>query len=137
MRAHRSPSDRGAVTAETVMALPMLLAVTVGLVWLLAVGAGQIRMIDAARETARAMARGDSQSSAVAVGARIAPTGSRIAVASMGGRVVVTATGHVEGPGGLFGFLPSVQLQAESVALMEDAGGGDLGDGSSAVGFTH
>lgn len=42
-------SERGAVTAELALALPTLLAVTAALVWLLAVGVGQIRMVDAAR----------------------------------------------------------------------------------------
>ena len=123
---HRFAKDRGAVTAEAVMVLPILLAVTVGLMWLLAVGAGQIRMVDAARETARAVARGDSQASAVALGARIAPAGARIVVAEAGERVIVKASGQVAGPGGLFEFLPSIQLRAESVALVEDATGGVL-----------
>ena len=40
---------------------PLLVAVTVGLVWLLAVGAAQIRVVDGARETARMLARGDAE----------------------------------------------------------------------------
>ena len=119
-RAGRRTNERGAVTAETVMVLPMLLAVTAGMIWLLAVGAGQLRMIDAARETARALARGDDQSSAIALGARIAPEGARIVVNRSGGRVTVAAVGQVQGPGGLFDFVPGVQLHAESVALVED-----------------
>ena len=51
-------TSRGAATAELAMALPLLVAVTVGLVWLLAVGAAQIRVVDAARETARAAGPG-------------------------------------------------------------------------------
>jgi TadE-like protein len=127
----RRCTDAGAVTAETVMTLPLLMAVTVGLVWLMAVGAGQIRMVDAARETARGVARGDSESSAVAMGARIAPSGSVIAVATTGDRVVVRATGTIDGPGGLFEFLPAVRLSAESVALVEQgvAEGGAGPDG--------
>ena len=53
----RRRDQRGAVTAELALALPLLFAVTVGLVWLLAVGAAQIRVVDAARESARAVAR--------------------------------------------------------------------------------
>ncbi|MFC6345462.1 TadE family protein, partial [Nocardioides hankookensis] len=44
--------ERGAATAELAMTLPLLLAVTIGLVWLLSVGAAQVRAVDAARETA-------------------------------------------------------------------------------------
>ena len=52
-----SRDDSGAATAELAMALPLLLAVTVGLVWLLSVAAAQLRVVDAARESARAAAR--------------------------------------------------------------------------------
>ena len=56
--------ERGAATAELVMVIPLLVAVTIGLVWLLSVGAAQIQVVDAARETARAVARGDDSGSA-------------------------------------------------------------------------
>lgn len=115
--------DRGAVTAELAMALPLLMAVTVGLVWLLAIGAAQIRMVDAARETARAVARGDDVGAAIGIGRRIAPSGVSIAVVRDGDRVVVTARGTVDGPGGLFGFLPGAGVAAESVALLESSAG--------------
>jgi TadE-like protein len=123
----REHSDKGAVTAEAVMVLPVLLAVTVGLVWLLAVGAGQIRMVDAARETARAVARGDERSGAIALGARIAPDGTRLRVSQSAEHVIVTAEGEIDGPGGLFQFLPEVRLHAESVALVEEGTAGDAG----------
>ena len=51
--------ERGAATAELALAIPLLLSLTIGLVWLLSVGAAQVRMVDAAREAARATARGD------------------------------------------------------------------------------
>ena len=89
------------------MVLPLLVAVALGLVWLLAVGAAQVRTVDAARETARALARGDDEATAVARGLAVAPDGSRIAVSRGGGEVRVTVTGRVEGPGGLFADLPS------------------------------
>ena len=57
-RTARDRTDGGAATAELALGLPLLLAVTVGLVWLLAVGAAQVRVVDAAREAARAAARG-------------------------------------------------------------------------------
>lgn len=112
--------QRGAVTAELALALPTLLAVTAGLTWLLAVGVGQVRTVDAARETARALARGDDEAAAVSVGERIAPDGVRISVRRAEGHVVVTARGRMSGPGGLFDALPGADLEAEAVAVVEE-----------------
>ena len=120
-RRRRSGSERGAATAEFALGLPLVLAVTVGLVWLLAAASAQIRVVDAARESARSMARGDSESAARAVGASIAPTGAAIEMALEGGRVAVTASARVDGPGGLFDFLPGVTVRSRAVAVMEDA----------------
>ena len=117
----RSRGDAGAATAELAMALPLLLAVTVGLVWLLSVAAAQVRVVDAARESARAAARGDSSGAAVARGLEVAPPGSRITVSSRGDRVRAAAEGTVSGPGGLFAFLPGVTVRAEAVAAAEPA----------------
>jgi Flp pilus assembly protein TadG len=120
VRARRRQGERGAVTAELALTLPMLVAVTIGLCWLLAVGAAQVRVVDAARETARAVARGDSTGEAVARGQQVAPPGSTVTVTRDGGRVVAVASGRVDGPGGLFGFLPAVEVRAEAVTLDED-----------------
>ncbi|GAA1953638.1 hypothetical protein GCM10009798_11000 [Nocardioides panacihumi] len=111
--------DRGAATAELVMVLPALVAVTLGLVWLLSVGAAQVRTVDAARETARAWARGDDGTAAVDRGVRVGPDGTSVSVHSDGDQVVVTARARVQGPGGLFGFLPGVTVHARAVAATE------------------
>ena len=103
------------------MALPLLVALTIGLVWLLSVGAAQVRAVDAARETARAVARGDDVGAAVAAGERVVPEGGSVTVASDGERVTAEASADVDGPGGLFGFLPSVTVHAEAVALAEES----------------
>lgn len=116
----RSREATGAATAELALVLPLLAAVTVGLAWLLAVGAGQLRAVDAARETARAVARGDDPAAAVAVGQQVAPSGATVHVATTDGRVRVTVTGEVAGPGGLFAALPPARLRAEAVAVLEE-----------------
>jgi hypothetical protein len=112
--------ERGAVTAELTMALPLLVAVTVGLVWLLSLGAAQIRVVDAARETARAVARGDDRTAAVALGQRVAPDGATFSITGSGDEVHVEAEAWADGPGGLFGFLPRVRLHAEAVTSSEE-----------------
>ena len=116
----RRRRERGAVTAELAMVLPLLVAVTVGLVWLLAVGAAQVRTVDAARETARALARGDDQDEAVARGLRVAPPGSTVSVERSGADVRVEVVGEVAGPGGLLAHLPAAEVRAEAIAAVEE-----------------
>jgi Flp pilus assembly protein TadG len=112
--------DRGAVTAELAMALPVLVAVVVGLVWLLAVGAAQVRVVDAAREGARTLARGDPQAEVVGRVAQVAGGGAESSVDQAGGQVTVSVRRWVTGPGGLFGFLPGVEVHAIAVATLEE-----------------
>jgi Flp pilus assembly protein TadG len=112
------PDQRGAATAELALAIPLLVSLTLGLVWLLSVGATQVRMVDAAREAARASARGDPVGEAVSRGEQVAP-GSTVTVVTRDGQVVSTATGSVAPPGGLLGFLPSVRLRAQAVTAVE------------------
>lgn len=88
----RDAGERGAVTAELALGIPLLLALTVGLVWMLAVGAAQVRVIDASREAARAVARGDAAEAAEAVALRIAPAGARVRIVSSDGQVSVTTS---------------------------------------------
>jgi Flp pilus assembly protein TadG len=121
MRGAAGP-ERGAVTAELAMALPLLVAVTAGLVWLLTVGFAQVRMVDAARETARAIARGDDQADAFAVGRQVAPEGVSLTVSESDGLVTVRAIGRAGPPGRALAWVPEVELVAEAVALVEEDG---------------
>lgn len=110
--------QRGAVTAELALGIPVLVSLTIGLVWLLTIGVAQVRMVDAARETARAAARGDSASEAVDEGSRVAPD-AIVTVSTTGTDVRATASDVVEPPGGLLGFLPDVHVNAEAVTTAE------------------
>lgn len=118
----RAGRERGAVTAELALGLPLLLALTVGLVWLLAAGAAQVRVVDGAREAARMLARGDTRVDAVSRGSRVAGPGSRFRVDVSAGEVSVTVTRPFDGPGGVLEVLPGVELQAVAVAATEDSG---------------
>ena len=115
----RDPDEGGAVTAELALGMPLLLALTVGLVWVLAVGAAQVRVIDASREAARAVARGDSAEAAETVALRIAPAGAKVRIVSTGGQVSVTTSARVAAPGGLLGALPGATVSDEAVAVLE------------------
>ncbi len=110
--------QRGAATAELALGIPLLVSLTYGLVWILAVAATQVRVVDAARESARAAARGDASADAVARGEQVAP-GTTVVLSHRAGRVLASATGTVPPPGGLLGFLPAVRLRAEAVTAAE------------------
>lgn len=101
------------------MVLPLMVAVALGLAWLLSLAATQVRVVDAAREVARAEARDESRSTAVDLGRRVAPRGSVIGVQQEGDTVVVRVRSSVSGPGGMFAFLPAVHVEAEAVAARE------------------
>ena len=54
----RRMSDTGSVLLETAFAIPILLAVTVALVWVASLGAAYVRALDVAQTAARQAARG-------------------------------------------------------------------------------
>lgn len=60
-------ADRGFVTAEAAMVLPVLVMFATALVWGLLVVAAQIQCVDAARTGARAAARQDAPDAVVGV----------------------------------------------------------------------
>ena len=111
--------EAGAVTAETAVALPLLAVFAISMAWLVSLGITQVRALDAARETARAAARSDGSGSALALGRRVAPAGSRISLGHGGGTVVVKVSSPVTGPAGLFGHWATLRVEAEAVAARE------------------
>jgi Flp pilus assembly protein TadG len=115
----RQLDQSGAVTAEAAMVLPLLVAFALGMVWLFAVAVAQVRVVDGARETARAAARGESDDAAVARGRQVAPAGSRFVVSRGGHQVEVTVSAEVHGPGGLFARVPGLVLTSRAVAAQE------------------
>ena len=86
-------SDRGFVTAESAVVLPVLVMFAMALVWGLLVVAAQIQCVDAARTGARAAARQEPEAAVVKVAGDVAPRGAKVTVAREGAvvRVVVVA----------------------------------------------
>ncbi|WP_031080979.1 TadE family type IV pilus minor pilin [Streptomyces sp. NRRL WC-3549] len=115
-------AERGAVTAEAAMAVPVLVAFVLALVWALVAASDQIRCVDAARAGARAAARSEPEAAVLAVAREAAPGGARIAVERTGELWRVRVRSPAPGPGGL-----ALTLSAEAVALAEDTVGADLG----------
>jgi hypothetical protein len=118
-RSRRNSGETGAVTAEAAMVLPLLVAFAMGLVWVFAVAVAQVRLVDGARETARAAARGDGEAAAVAKGRQVAPSGARFHLSRVGDQVRVSVSAEVRGPGGLFAHVPGLRLTAAAVAAEE------------------
>jgi Flp pilus assembly protein TadG len=107
------------VTAEAAVVMPVLLSLVLGCTWFVAIAATKVRVVDAAREVARVVARGETEAAAVSHGRRVAPDGTRFSVRRGGGQVVVEASVAVDGPGGLFAFLPALTVESEAVAAEE------------------
>ncbi|MFF0276055.1 TadE family type IV pilus minor pilin [Streptomyces sp. NPDC004330] len=108
-------SDRGFVTVEAALALPVLALFTVTLLWGLAAAAAQIRCVDAARAGARVAARAEPPAAAESAARSAAPEGARVAVTRSGDLWRVTVEAVAPGPGGM-----GVTLRAEAAALAED-----------------
>ncbi len=112
-------THRGAVTAEVAIALPVLLTLLFLGVWLIGVVTVNIRCIDAARDVARAVARGESPESAQEIGRRTAPADAIITISRTDSdiHVTVTATPRLSAP--LLAALPASPITAEATVQSE------------------
>ncbi|WP_433164934.1 TadE family type IV pilus minor pilin [Kribbella sp. CA-247076] len=118
-RSGRTTTQRGAVTAEIAIALPVLLTLLYLGVWLIGVVTTNIRCIDAARDVARAVARGESPETAQEIGRRTAPPNAAITITRTGPdiQVTITATPHRNAP--LLSALPSTPITAKATLQSE------------------
>jgi Flp pilus assembly protein TadG len=118
-------NQRGAVTAEVAIALPVLLSLLFIGVWSIGVVMVNIQCIDAARDVARAVARGESLEAAQAIGRRAAPSNATIDIKRNGPdiHVTVTAAPHTEAP--LLAALPAAPVIAEATLRSEPGTQGD------------
>jgi TadE-like protein len=115
-------STRGSVTAEFAIVLPALTAVLALLLLGAVVGMTQLRLEEAARSAARALARGDSVATAVAGSVQIAGAGVQTGVEFEDGFVRVRTSTTVSGPlSGLIGWplTASATAKLESITAAE------------------
>jgi Flp pilus assembly protein TadG len=106
------------VTAETAVVLPVLLLVLAGAVAAVTVVGAQLRCVDAAREGARAAARGEDVATVRALVLRAAPDGMTVSVTRDGEGVAVGVSGRIA----VLGPVPlDVEVSAEAVARLEPA----------------
>ena len=115
----RRPSgDRGMITAELAACLPVLvLVLAVALTAVSVVGAA-VRLQDAAREAARALARGDP-AAARRLAAEAAP-GASVSLSRTPGGIVAVARTTVHPLGG---WLPAYSVSERAVAALEPTAG--------------
>ncbi len=101
------------------MVLPVFALLLAVALWAAAVGAAQLSSVDAARDGARAAARGESADTVAAVIRAAAPAGADFAVTNDGGEFTVVVRDRV-GPGtGPLAEIPVPEAAATAVAQSE------------------
>lgn len=103
--------DRGAVTVEAALALCTLVLVLALAIGTVAVTSARLRCLDAARETARLVARGEPDR-AREVGEAVAPTGARVEVRVHGDEVTVDVVSNAAG-------LPGLTVTGRAIGVLE------------------
>lgn len=120
--------DVGMVTAETAVVLPVLVFILAAALAAVSVVTAQMRCTDAAREGARAAARGESDAAVGQIAASSAPAGSAVSVSRDGDTVTVEVSAAVA----LFaGLGPSMTVSDAATAALEpglDGAAPALGD---------
>ncbi|HEY8788436.1 MAG TPA: TadE family type IV pilus minor pilin [Actinopolymorphaceae bacterium] len=130
------------VTIENALALFGLVLVTAFGAFAISVGVTQVRCVDAARDTARAAARGETDAVSRQAGERSAPAGARIDISHSGDTVHVQVRASVRAPG-LLSRVGTIDLSAGSTVDAEPGsavgraagptgavGGDDIGGGA-------
>jgi Flp pilus assembly protein TadG len=113
--------DGGMATAELAVVLPALVLVIAAGLTAVSVMLAQLRCVDAAREGARAAARGESVAGAGSAAMRVAPAGATVTVGNAGDNVQVTVSAAAGRTGGL---LPVFTVKATAVASREPESSG-------------
>lgn len=112
-------AESGMVTAEIATVLPGVVALTLALVCVVAAVGAQLRCADLARESARALARGES---VAAVRGRVldgAPPGTALRVHRSGGLVTATVTGTAPVLGTDLLRVPGARVSSSATAADE------------------
>ncbi len=119
-RPRRAPDrDSGAVTVEAAIALGAFVAVLALALGAVCAAIDQLRCIDAAREAARLVARGEPDR-ARAVAAEIAPASADVGIILRGDTIQVDVRAVP-----VNGLLPGLQLHGAAYAIAEPGSGQD------------
>ncbi len=107
------------VTAEIAVAMPVLVVMLAAALTAVSVIGGQMRCVDAAREAARALARGDSMSSARSLALAAGPRGAKLTATVEETQVRADVRSRIDP----VGLLPAFTVSAEAVASPEPGSG--------------
>ena len=105
-------------TAELAVAMPVLVVLMVVAVSAVTTALDQVRCVDAARSTARLLARGDDPAGAMRSGRALAPSGAILSASSGAGTVEVSVTGPAAPALRWLGV--DTHPSARAVAVLED-----------------
>lgn len=107
----------GMVTAEIATALPVLVALVMAAAWTVNTASTQNRCADAAREAARAAARGEDDTVVQQVAQQTGPDNADVRIERTGDTVTVRVEAHIPLPPPFSGTGPTVRGRA--VAMVE------------------
>jgi Flp pilus assembly protein TadG len=125
-RVQNGRQDRGAVTAETAIVLPVLVVLLLVGLWAVGVVVANIRCVDAARDVARAVARGEPGDVAKRIGERSAPAGAVVGISRDGADVRVVVDADVKLDWVPLSKLPSVEVRGQAAVQIEPGSWEDL-----------
>ena len=116
--------ERGAVTAETAVIMPVLVLLLAVVLAAAAAGMTVIRFEEAARASARAAARGETAAVARQRAHEIAGGNASVRITAGPRRMTVSVSGPAPG---ILGQWTGWQLRADATAVTEGADNADLG----------
>ena len=111
--------ERGMVTAELATVSTFGVAFAFLLLWIVSLGVTQVRIVDASREAARMVARGDSVAAAIAVAEHNSPQGAQVKASTARGLVTVRISADSAMPVPFFSRIGSRTMTATAVAADE------------------
>ena len=111
--------QRGSVTAETAIVLPVVVLLLIAGMWAIGVVVANIRCVDAARDVARAVARGEPPETARAIGERAAPPGADIEVNRTDSDVAVRVSADIRLDWPVLEAIPSVLVEGRATVQVE------------------
>jgi Flp pilus assembly protein TadG len=111
--------ERGMVTAEMAVLAPFAVAFGLLLLWIVSLGFTQVQLVDAAREAARLVARGEPVAAAADLARRQAPGDAKVRISERDGLVTVRVSTRSRLPLPVLRHIGARTLEASAVSADE------------------